>query len=169
MTKSTRQLVFLLLGIAVVFGLLFFGRSLWLEHGRIVQCPDGPRLTIDLRDFETKYLGYSLSLEAKLENRGSLTGKLDQAAIGELSEVMQEGREFRKWLVGSYNSCIFSNAEYAAAGKRFQALDGLARQIDKLSGMPDLSDEDRSRLGRLTDTYVQEVQALGEERSGKKL
>lgn len=161
MTKTNRFVLFTILGGAALFALLFVGRDWILRRGSEIACADGPRHTIDLRAFETEYSAYALKLEARVSKRGSFSGQLSPMQVQQLSEAAQQAAEFRKWLVASYNACAVTREGYAAAGVRFQALDGLARRIDALAIQSNPSEADRVTLESLTGEYVQQAASLG--------
>lgn len=145
---------------AVVLVVLFLARDMVLRRGSTVQCPDGPRQTIDIRSFQTRYSAYSVSFEAKLEEKGELNGKVDPVQLVQLSESAQQAAEFRKFLVAGYNSCAISKEQFSNAGSRFQVLDGLARQIDGIAKRPDLPQPERARLATLVGEYIRQASAL---------
>jgi hypothetical protein len=161
MTKTNRFVLFVVLGGIALFALLFIGRDWLLLRGSNVPCADGSRRTIDLRSFETEYSAYALKLEAKVSTQGSFSGQLNPVQIQQLSEAAQQAAEFRKWLVASYNACAVTREGYAAAGVRFQTLDGLARRIDALATQAKPTEADRATLARLTAEYVQQAASLG--------
>lgn len=149
-------------GLVAVALLAFLGRDFLLRQGRTVQCPEGSRQTIDIRDFVVQYSAYSATFEAKLEKRGEFSAKLDPVQLTALNEAAQQAAEFRKLLVAGYNSCAISGSQFAAAGVRFQALDGLARQIDQLARQPNPAAEDRSRLTTLVQEYLAQARSLAQ-------
>jgi hypothetical protein len=124
--------------------------------------PEGPRPKIDLRQFETNYIGYSISLEGEITGRGKLSGKIEPAALQKLSDSLQSGQEFRKALVAGYNSCAVTRFAYQAAVLRFQSLDGIARRIDTLFNKASLTPEEERTLAMLVDEYSSISQHLGE-------
>ncbi len=117
--------------------------------------------TVDIRDFISQYAAYSVEFEASVAGRGTLVGKIEPRQLQSLTEATQQANEFRKFPVAGYNSCATTAAQYAEFGIQFQALDGLARQIDALSSGPDLSDADRANLVALVSRYVEATQELG--------
>jgi len=149
-------------GLAAVALFAFLGRDFLLRRGRSVQCPEGPRQTIDLRDFVVQYSAYSATFQAKLEKKGEFSAKLDPVQLTALNEAAQQAAEFRKLLVAGYNSCAISAPQFAAAGVRFQVLDGLARQIDQLARLPNPAAEDRSRLTTLVQEYLGQARSLAQ-------
>jgi hypothetical protein len=144
----------------VIVAALFLGRDLLLRQGSAIQCPDGPRRTIDIRAFEVTYSSYSVAFEAKITDRGELSGKVDPVQLMALSDAAQQAAEFRKLLVAGYNSCAISSAQFSTAGARFQVLDGLAREIDRMSKRPGLSQDERTRLASLAEEYVRHASKL---------
>jgi hypothetical protein len=144
----------------VVVIVLFLGRDMILRRGSLVQCPDGPRQTIDIRSFQTRYSAYSVVFEAKLQDRGELSGKVDPVQLMAMSEATQQAAEFRKFLVAGYNACAITNAQFSQAGSRYQVLDGLSREIDSLAKRPELSEIERTRIGSLAEEYVRHASKL---------
>jgi hypothetical protein len=146
---------------AVLLAVLFLARDMLLRRGSTVDCPEGPRRTIDMRAFQTRYSAYSVSFEAKLSDKGELSGKVDPVQLTQLSESAQQAAEFRKFLVAGYNSCAVSSQQFAAAGTRFQTLDGLARQIDTLAKKSTLAAAEQTQLSALVAEYVRNAAKLG--------
>jgi len=147
-------------GLAVLIPGLFFARDLILRGGTTVSCPDGPHHTIDLREFQTQYSAYSVSLEANVAGHTALSGRLDPVQLTQISEASQQAAELRKSLVASYNACIITAKEFAAISARYQTLDSLARQIDQLTRQPTLNPTEQAALTTLVDQYVRSAQQL---------
>ena len=142
----------------LVIALGWLGRDFILKRGETFDCgPDDIRLRIDMRDFTTRYWAYSVEFEASLVDRGKLVTKLEPPQSQQLSEAMQQGRDFLQFVVAGYNSCAIGKAQYASFGGKFQALDGLARQIDKFVGH---EPADKARLAELVRQYIALSQGL---------
>lgn len=143
---------------------MWFLRDRRLTDGTLSPCgdPEGPRPKIDIRQFETDYTGYSISLEGEITGKGKLSGKIEPLALQKLSESLQSGQEFRKALVAGYNACAVTRAAYQAAVLRFQSLDGIARRIDTFAGKASLSPQEESTLATLADEYSSISLHLGE-------
>lgn len=154
MTKNTKTVVLVAIAAAVLIVSLFVIRDQLLGT-KTITCSDGPRRTIDVRDFNTKYWTYSVQFEASVADKAKFSGKLDPVQLQQLSEAMQSANEFRRYVVAGYDSCAITGEQYAQYGSRFQALDGLARQIDNLVRTSGFSPEDRVRLQTLTKEYVE--------------
>ena len=139
-------------------------RDLYLRDGPPALCgdPEGPRPKIDLRQFETSYTGYSVFLEAEVTGKGKLSGRIEPSALQKLSDSLQSGQEFRKALVAGYNSCAITRPDYQKAILRFQALDGIARQISTLAEKASVSRQEEDELKELVDQYSRMSQRLGE-------
>ncbi|MES1998197.1 MAG: hypothetical protein V4446_02680 [Pseudomonadota bacterium] len=150
--------------VVVAAALLIVGTWLtydvFLKRGQEVDCGNGDiRHQIDLRDFTTDYWVYAAAFELSLADKGKLAARLDPKQLQALSEGMQQGKEFRKFVVAGYNSCAIGKMQYAEYGARFQALDSLARQIDSLAGQ---QPPDQARLAELVRQYITLSQSLGE-------
>ncbi len=143
-----------------VVAVLYLGRDLILRQGSQILCEEGPRRTIDIRSFEVAYSAYSVAFEAKVTDRGELSGKVDPVQLLALSDAAQQAAEFRKLLVAGYNSCAISSAQFSSAGARFQVLDGLAREIENISRRSDLSGPEKTRLASLAEEYVRHASKL---------
>jgi hypothetical protein len=137
---------------------LWLGYDMLRARGQGVECPDGVRRTIDVRDFATQYVGYGVTFEATLKDKLKFTGKVDPQLLQRLSEAVQQSNEFRKYVVHGYNACAVSRAQYAQYGARFQALSDLGRQIDTLAGQSQLSSADEQRLTALVNQYINLLQ-----------
>ncbi len=141
--------------------LIFVGRDLYIKNPRIIECDDGSRQSIDIRDFAVRYSAYSVELAAGVGNKARFSGKLNPVQLQELSEALQHANEFRKFLVVGYNSCAISKQQFAQHGATFQAMDSLSRQIDSIMKKPDLTQPDRESLSDLVKQYIELSQKLG--------
>jgi hypothetical protein len=70
-----------------------------------------------------------------------------------MSDSLESANEFRKSLVAGYNGCAITRAQYADGVKRFQAMDGLAREINQLIAKALLSQDETAQLGDLIGHY----------------
>ncbi len=127
---------------------------------KTIECSDGPRRTIDIRDFVTQYSAYSAQFEATIGNKAKFAGKIDPMRLQQLSESVQHANEFRKYLVAGYNSCAITKADYALYGRRFHELDSLSRQIDILVSQRDMRGGDGDRLKSLVERYMELSKAV---------
>jgi len=142
---------------------LWLGYDLLRARGQRVECPDGVRRTIDVRDFATQYVGYGVTFEATLKGKIKLAGQVDPQVLQRLSEAVQQSNEFRKYVVHGYNACAVTRAQYAQYGARFQALGDLGRQIDTLTGQSQFRPGDEERLTVLVNQYIELLQKAGAE------
>lgn len=141
--------------VAVAVIIVFWLGKDWLQSvAHKIECDDGPRQTIDLRDFILQYSAYSVEFQAAAGNEARFSGKVEPILHQQLTEAFQQAMEFRKFLVAGYNACAVTKAQYALFGTQFQAMDGLARQIDSLTKQPELAAVDRMRLSELVTQYV---------------
>src|SRR5262245_22721771 len=69
MSKNSKTIWFVSIGAIVLLVIVWVGRDLFLFKPRNLQCEDGPRKTIDIRDFITQYSAYSIELEAAVSDR----------------------------------------------------------------------------------------------------
>lgn len=153
MTKNAKTVSMVVIVAGVVLGSVFIARDLLLRRHGVFDCGDGPRRTIDLRDFATEYSAYSLELGASIADKVKISTKLRPVQLQQLSEAMQSANEFRKYVVAGYNSCAITRVQYAQDGERFQAMDGVAREINGLLAKPSLSQQESSSLAGLIDEY----------------
>jgi hypothetical protein len=151
-TKNAKAVSLAAIAAVFLVVLIVIGRDVLLRRGT-VDCGDGPRPTIDIRDFTTQYSAYSVELEASVADKGKISTKLNPTQLQQISEAMQSAREFRKYVVAGYNSCAVTKAQYGQYGARFQALDGLAREINELTGKPSLRQEETTKLAGLISQY----------------
>jgi hypothetical protein len=161
MTKNAKSVVLTAIVAAVFIVLVFVARDVWLNP-KTSTCSDGPRRTIDTRDFNTKYWAYSVEFEATVEHKGKFSGKLAPVQLQQLSDAMQSANEFRKYVVHGYNACAISGVKYEQYGARFQTLDSLSREMDTLAKKSDLASAQQSQLGDLTKQYIETVRKLSE-------
>ncbi len=140
---------------------LFVFSNLYQSSSRTITCDDGPRQTIDIRDFVIRYSAYSVEFESRIGNKAEFSGKLDPVQLQSLTEAAQQSNEFRKFLVAGYNGCAISKEQYGTFGARFQALDGLALRIDAFSSEVSLDQGGKQKLADLVDQYVELTSGLG--------
>jgi hypothetical protein len=162
--KSTnaRLAVVLVVGV-VILAAIWVGWDLTRGHQRSLDCGDGQRYSIDVRQFATQYSAYSLQLEASLNDKSKISLKLDPVQLEKLSEAMQSANEFRKYVVAGFNSCAITKVQYAQVEARFQALDSLAREINGLAAQPSHSADESARLTALISQYSDLAHKLGTE------
>jgi hypothetical protein len=161
MTRNTKTVSLAIIASVVVMLLVLMGRDVWLRHSETLNCDDGTRHKIDLRDFSTQYSAYSLQLEASIADKASLSTKLSPVQLQQLSEAMQNAQEFRKYVVAGFNSCAVSRAQYVQLGARFQALDNVAREINELTKQTALSPDERLRVTDLIKQYRELARKVG--------
>jgi hypothetical protein len=162
-TRNAKTVWVVAIAAAALLALAWFGRDLIERGGKTVACSDGPRRTIDIRDFVTKYSAYSVELEADIPNKAKFSGKVSPVQLRQLSESVQTANEFRKYVVAGYNSCAITNPQYALYGARFQALDSLSRQINELAAKSELSSGEKAQVSNLIREYGELVGKLGTE------
>ena len=114
-----------------------------------------------MREFATNYWVYSAKLEADLADKAKLSAELDPKMLMQVSERLQEAKEFRKYVVAGYNSCAITQEQYAQFGARFHTLDNLAEEIDGLLSKPSLSQEEEGEFSSLLSHYVEVATQLG--------
>lgn len=126
-----------------------------------VSCPDGSsRPLIDAAKFDTQYWAYSIKLEAGISERTKISTVLEPKVLQQLSEALQQGNEFRKWLVNSYNACAIPQKEYDDYGVSFQGMDNAARNLQEAIEKGVHTAADRASISALAKTYVQLAQGL---------
>jgi len=157
MTGKVKILSLILLAVFFL-AVILVGRDLFLRLSiRTIQCEDGPRKMIDIREFSTQYWGYSYELQANIGDKTKFSGKVSPKQLQQLSESLQQANEFRKSLVGGYNSCAISKAQFTEFVVRFQALDGLSRQINAELNS---HNSDTLRIADLVKQYINLTQQL---------
>jgi hypothetical protein len=154
MDRNTRIVMVTLLAALVAVVIVVVLRSRPTAETPVIQCGDGPRHLIDATQFETKYWGYSVKLEATISGKagGGLT--LDPKQVQQLSEAMQEANEVRKWLVNSYNACAMSQTQYDAYGMKYTDMDHVARRINDLARQTTGSPDAQDHLSGLVAEYI---------------
>src|SRR5215469_3911806 len=140
---------------ALVIVAIVVTRDMILRGAREFQCGDGPRRTIDMRDFTTKYSGYSVELEANVQDKAKVSTKLAPVQLQQLTEALQNAQEFRKFVVAGYNSCGKTKMQYSEYGAKFQALDAVAREINQLAGSPTRSPEQDNNVASLIAQFAE--------------
>src|SRR5579872_1707496 len=98
-----------------------------------LDCEDGRRYAIDIREFATQYSSYSAELQGNLAGKGSVSAKLNPVQQQQMSEAFQTTREFQKFLIAGYNSCAVEKKRFERYRTKFQILDSLAREINDLT------------------------------------
>ena len=120
MFTNTRIISLTVVGAIVLLAVVWVGRDLFLAKSRDIDCDDGRRKTIDLRDFVTQYSGYSIEFETALGDKAKFASKLNPVQLQQLSESLQHANEFRKFLVAGYNSCAVSTQQYTQFGASYE-------------------------------------------------
>jgi hypothetical protein len=159
MNSNTKIVALVIVGASLIAILAFLFKD---DLAPALQCNDGMRNPINIHNFTTKYGAYSVELEANIgeKGRGKLSGKLDPTQLQAISDALQQANELRKFVVAGFNRCAITKVQYAEFGSRFQQLDSLSRQIDRLAAVPNPTDSDKVRLTRLIDEYVVFIQQL---------
>jgi len=152
-TKNAKTVSLVVIVAGIVLGFGWIARDLLLRRHGAFDCGDGPRRTIDMRDFATEYSTYSLELGASIADKVKISTKLSPVQLQQLSEATESANEFRKYVVAGYNSCAITKVQYTQDGERFQAMDGVARQVNGLLAKPSLSPQETSSLAGLIDEY----------------
>lgn len=160
MNSNTRTVVLVMIGAVLLIVLVFLGKDFFLTRPGQIDCGDGVRQRIDIRDFTTQYWAYSGEFEASIAEKGKLSGKLDPHQFQAVSDASQQMNEFRKYVVAGFNSCAVTKQQYGELGSRFQQLDSLSRRIDGLATIPNLTGSDKVQLAKLVDEYVAFTQQL---------
>jgi hypothetical protein len=155
MTKQQRNVWFVVIVALLVCAAGWTMRDLYLSSGRTLDCGDGSRRTIDLRDFVNRYSGWSVTFEAEVQGKGKIGAKLDPVQVQQLSEAAQRAAEFRKYVVAGYNACAINKDQYARFGARFEALDALERQIAQATAKEPLTEADRGQVQELVKEFVE--------------
>jgi len=163
--KNARTVSILAILAVVVLVIVFIARDMLLKRNATFSCGDGPRRSIDLRDFTTRYSGYSIELEASVADQGKLSTKINPVQLQQLTEATQNAREFRQYIVAGFNSCAISASQYVQYGARYQALDAVAREINDLASKPTLSQDDSMNLNGLINRYQELAGSLAGQRN----
>jgi len=85
---------------------------------------------------------------------------LEPHQLQQLTEALQQGNEFRKWLVNSYNACAVTQKQYAEQGASFQGMDNAARSIQEVLDKGIKTPARRASLAVLVNTYLQLARGL---------
>ena len=161
MSKNSKTIWLVVIGAAVLLAIVWVGRDLYLSRPGDVECDDGRRKTVDLRDFITQYSAYSVEFDAAVNDK-KLSAKLNPVQLQQVSESLQHANEFRKFLVAGYNACAVSKMQYAKYGATFQALDSLSRQINTTLSKPELKTSESTELANLVKQYINLSQQLAQ-------
>lgn len=159
MTRYHKTVALVGIGAVLVLTLAFIGRDLWLRRGT-VNCGDSRHPRIDIRDFTTRYSAYSIELEASVGDKGKIATKFTPQQLQQLSDTFQSAREFRQYVVAGYDACAITQDQYGQLGAKFQALDGLAREINTYTAKPSLSQKEEADLSSLISRYSELVGKL---------
>lgn len=143
-----------------VIAIILIGR--W-RHSHKIVCDDGERHTIDMNDFTTQYFSYGIEWQAEIRDQAKFAGKLAPVQLEQLSDSLQSANEFRKTLVAGYNSCAVKKVDFQKYASRFQVLDGLSRQIDKLVAQKDFTASEHRQLQVLVNQYVAVSETIASE------
>jgi len=140
----------------VVIGLavLFVVSNLLQTQGGTIECEDGVRHRMDMRNFANEFWVYSTTLEVTLGENQLIKVNLDPKVIQQLSESMQQAKEFRKWLAASFNACGITKKQNQSYGIKYHTLDNLSNQINDLLNRDKLSEVEGGNLDRLIQEYL---------------
>lgn len=133
--------------------------NLAVHASRRIECADGARRTIDLADFRSPDWAYRGAIELKSRDR-ALSARLDPVLLATLSESAQKARDWRLFLVASYNSCAVSKADYLRLVGRHEEISTLERAIDERLRATASHPADTAELERLIDRYHQVTSSL---------
>lgn len=163
MNRNVKAVAILLViaGVAMVAG--YFVWDMHVRRLGTVSCADGPHPTIEPRDFTTRYWTYSVKLEARVSGKAELSTGLDPKMLQQLSEALQETREFSNLVAAGYNSCVIKQSQYERYEIHAYAADNLAQKIDSLLSRQSISPDEKAELGDLLDQYSDMVRRLGTE------
>ena len=152
MTKNDRTVAIVAICALIAGFLIYMGVDLYLKRGGILDCGDGPRTRIDMRNFTTEYWAYSLELQANV-GKTEIKAKLQPVQLQALTEAARDAAEFRKYVVAGYNSCALTKAQYAEYEPRFRTLESMASEINQLLGKPGMSEREKDMLASLIRQY----------------
>lgn len=156
------KMVAIFLAIAVV--VVTTGYFLWhmyLRRPVTVSCADGPHSTIDTSDFTKRYWTYSVKLETSVADKAKISAELDPKMLQQISEALQEIREFSKVVVAGYDSCAITEGQFARYGIHAYAADSVAQEIDSLLSKQSMSPNEKPKLAALINQYSDMVRRLG--------
>jgi hypothetical protein len=162
-TKNTKTISLAAIAAALVIFVIVVSRDMILQRPHEFECGDGPRRTIDIRDFRTKYSGYSVELAANVQDKAKVSTKVAPVQLQQLTEALQNAQEFRKFVVAGYDSCGITKTQYSEYGARFQALDALAREVNQLTGSSSFSAEQSKNLATLIVQFAELARKAGAE------
>jgi len=161
MSTNSRTIGLVSIGAMILLAIVWVGRDLFLSRSGNLECEDGRRKTIDIRDFITQYAAYSVEFEAAVNDK-KLSAKLNPVQLQQLSESLQHANEFRKFLVAGYNACAVNKKQYTEYGATFQAMDSMSRQINTTVAKPELNPQEKMELANLVKQYVNLAQQLAQ-------
>ena len=153
MTKNSKTVALATIAAAVLVTVVFVVRDLLPPLQKTVTCPDGRHPTIDIRKFTNQYWAYSVKLEASVADKAKVSTELNPKTIEQISEALQEAKDFRLYVVAGYNSCAISPAQYSQLEDKFKSLDSVAREINSLISQPSLSPDENKKLAGLIGQY----------------
>ena len=148
------KIVAIVLVVAVV--VMIAGYAVWdmyVSRPGTVSCANGSHPTIEPRDFTTRYWTYSVKLEARVADKAKLSTGLDPKMLQQLSEALQETREFSRLVAAGYNSCLITEDQYTRYGIQVFAADSLAQKIDSLLSKQSMSPDEKAELAALINQY----------------
>jgi len=166
-STNARSVIIVALLVVTVLIIVWIYRPRATEPLGVVHCPDGTtHPVIDATQFVTQYWAYSVKLEGSLGNKAKAAAALEPKQMQQLSEALQQGNEFRKWLVNSYNACAVRQDKYEQYGVSFQGMDNAARNIQELIDQGVNTSAERANLLALVNTYVHLARGLQASTSG---
>lgn len=155
MDKNQKTVLMSAIG-AVFFLVLIYLAYLIVAQNNTLACPDGTkRVRLNVRAFETQYSVSTLQLGAKLSEDKSFTADLGAKQLQQMSEAVQLARLHMQALADGYNACAISQEQFNKSRDRFQQMEGIAAEINGISGKDKLTTEDQVRLSNLVNEYIQ--------------
>jgi hypothetical protein len=142
-----------LIGAALAITVLLITLDYRKSTGRSIQCGDGTRPVIDIRDFTVEYSAHSAALGANI-GKYALTASVQPVQLQILSQATQQQIEFEKNLIAAYNACAITKEQYASSTNRLFRLNAIARQIDDLLAKPSLAEAEKAALQTFTSEFV---------------
>ena len=106
-------------------------------------------------------MAYSAKLEANVNEKAKVSTELDPRVLAQVSDALQEAREFQKYVIAGYNSCAITQQQYARFGSRLQALDNIAREITAVTSRASSSPEEARNVTDLVRQYCELARQLG--------
>jgi hypothetical protein len=158
--KSIFRIVFLIVASVVLLSVFYLILDYRKHRTRTVQCDDGERQTIDFKELQIEYSSKKISLDIEVIDKLRIRHEIDPKVLQIAFESTQNWDQFLKGLIGGYNSCAVSKANYALMLQRYKGMEDISRSLSQLFKKNRLTHQDVEMAEQLIKQYSSISQEL---------